>query len=243
MTVKARGLAIALIVAGATAAAPGRARAHPEVSALGTNRYVTVAVLGDRIDVTDALFEGLLTGGDERRAFDADGDGRLSPAEVLAAQARLRADGPAVSASLDDRDLSAPFAGSPFEASIDLGDEPRADGAPVVVERRQSFAVTLAPGPHRLRLVVEREPPRLLETEVGVVMGPGLSLGEGSDPVRFSGPRASALERRAATFGFVVAPPRRHPRGARGLALGLAVAALVVVVGAAMRRRGRRSGR
>jgi hypothetical protein len=240
MTVKARALGVALIVASTLAAGPRSARAHPELSALGTNRYVTVAVLGDRIDVTDARLEGLLTGGDDRRRFDADGDGRLSPAEVQSARERLRAEGPAVTASIDDRTLAGAFA-----ASLDLGDEPRADGAPLVVEGRQSFTVALAPGTHRLRVVVEREPPRLLETEIGVVLGPGLSLGEGPERVQFAGPRASALERRAATFVVSVTAPKPAPRHRGGLALALAGTALVAlgVAGAALRRRTRRSGR
>ena len=110
------------------AASAGRASAHPEFSALGANRYVTAAIYDGRVDVTDALLEGTLASGEERRRLDADGDGRISDAELRAGEERLRADGPAVTVEVDGRALAAPLV-----VAIDLGDEPRATAAPVVV--------------------------------------------------------------------------------------------------------------
>jgi hypothetical protein len=247
MTVKGtprrrRAIARATLAAVVGAALAGRApaaRAHPEFSALGTNRYVTAAIFDGRVDVTDALLEGTLVSGEERRRLDADGDGLISDAELRAGEERLRAEGPTVMVEIDGRTLFAPVV-----VAIDVGDEPRATAAPVVVERRLSFPSAWTAEARRLRLVIAREPPRLLDTELGVVLGPGLALAGGEDRVTFRGPRASSLEERAATFEVVGPRPAtvgRTPRAA------LAVLALVVVVGvgfgAVARRRARRSAR
>ncbi len=239
MTVKAGARAAAFVTSALVTLGAPPAGAHPEFSALGTNRYVTAAVLDGRIDVTDALLEGLLPAGDDRRRFDVDGDGSLSPAELADARERLRAEGPAVTVTVDERVLAAPL-----EVSIDLGDEPGAAAAPLVIERRQSFEGALPLGTHRLRLVVTREPPRLLETELGVVLGPGLTLREGVDRVSLRGSRASALEVRAATFIIDWTPPKAPPRRPRPPLLFLALAIfLVTLAAAAFRRRARRSTR
>jgi hypothetical protein len=222
-------LAAALLLL--TLAAP--AAAHPEFSALGTNRYVTLAIVDGRVDVTDTLLEGLLTGGDERRRLDADGDGRVSTAELEGAHARLAAEGPAVTVTIDDRPLEAPV-----EVSLDLGDRPTVEAAPIAVERRQAFAGAFSPGAHRLRVTVTREPPKLLETELGVMLAPGDVLRGGGDRVTFRGPRASTLETRAATFVVERAPARPRPRAPLFLVALGALAALVVAA-AARRRRAR----
>jgi len=230
---------------GARAAAPaaallallGAARAagaHPEFSALGTNRYVTAAVFDGRVDVTDALLEGTLASGEERRRLDADGDGRISDAELRAGEERLRADGPAVAVEVDGRALAAPLV-----VAIDLGDESRATAAPIVVERRGSLAGAWPAGARRLRLVIGREPARLLDTEIGVVLGPGLTLAGGTDLVTFRGPRASALEERAATFD-VAGPPAAKPGSPRAALFSLALLVVVVAGAVASLRRARR---
>lgn len=196
----AAGVAFLTLIAGA-----GRAEAHPEFSALGTNRYITAAIFDGRVEVTDALLEGTLVSGEERRRLDADGDGRISDAELRAGEERLRAEGAAVTVEVDGRALAAPLV-----VAIDLGDEPRATAAPLVVERRLSLPAAWKAGARRLRLAIAREPPRLLDTELGVVLGPGLALAGGEDRVTFRGPRASALEERAATFEIVGPPAARH---------------------------------
>jgi hypothetical protein len=233
MGVKRRGLG-AVAVAGAVWLSSGRARAHPELSALGTNRYVTAAVFDGRVDVTDARLVGLLPSGDERRRADGDHDGRIDATELAAASARLVGEGPAVGVEVDGRALAAPL-----EVSIDLGGEPRADGAPLVIEGRQSFGGAWPPGEHRLRLVVEREPTRLLETELAVVLGPGLALRSGPDRVLFKGPRASALEERAATF-VIAATARTAPDHRARLVAGVAaLCAAALLAASAWRRRAR----
>jgi hypothetical protein len=230
MTVKRRWLGGARFAAALTVlAAAGAARAHPELSALGTNRYVTVAVFDGRVDVTDARLEGTLASGEERRKLDADGDGRISDAELAAGEERLRAEGPPVAVEIDGRALAAPET-----VAIDLGDEPRASAAPVVVEHRLSFPGAFPAGARRVRVVITREPPRLIDTEIGIVVGPGLTLTSGADRVTFQGERTSSLEERAATFEIAGPPPRA--RSKLPLAAGIAAVALISIVIAARRR-------
>jgi hypothetical protein len=226
------------LLASAALAAGGRAAAHPEFSALGTNRYVTAVVFLGRVDVADALLEGTLASGEERRRLDADGDGQISDAELRAGEERDRAEAPALAVEVDGRALTAPFT-----VGIDLGDERRASTAPVVVERRASFAGAWPAGARRLRVLVTRDPPRVLDTEIGLVLGPGLSLAAGQDLVAFRGPRASSLEERAATFEITQtlrAPDPPKPRHSRApiVVLGLLGAAAMAAIGL---RRARRS--
>jgi hypothetical protein len=234
MWVKLRARVAAAALAGAALAAAGRAAAHPEFSALGTNRYITAAIFDGRVDVTDALLEGTLASGEERKRLDADGDGRISDAELGAAQDRLRAEAPSLTIEVDGRALSAPFG-----VAIDVGDDRGATTSPVVVERHASFPGAWPDGARRLRLVIAREPPRVLDTEIGVVLGPGLALSAGSDLVTFRGPRASALEERAATFDVVgSAPPKPRPKVLPRVAAALST--LLVLALVLFRRRARK---
>jgi hypothetical protein len=225
-----------VLVGVALAAALGRAApadAHPEFTALGTNRFVTAAVFESRVDVTDALLEGAISSVEDRRHLDADGDGRISDAELANAEAQLGGLGAAITVSVDGRALTGRIA-----VAIDLGEDRRVSDAPLVIERRASYEGAWREGARRLRLAVTREPQHLLDTEIGVVVGPRLQLAGGTDLVTFRGPRASALEERAATFELTGPPPpkrSRLPLLVAGLGLGaLAVAAAV------LRRRGAR---
>jgi hypothetical protein len=239
MTVKNRALAIvALAVVTGLAISARVAQAHPEFSALGTNRFVTGAVFDGRVDVTDALLEGALVSGEDRRKLDADGDGTISDAERRAGEARLAAEGPWLAVEIDGRAIPAPVT-----VAIDLGDDLRASAAPLVVERRLSLPGSWKAGARRLRLVVTREPQRLLDTEMDLVVGPGYALARGEDRVTFHGPRASTLEERAATFEILGRSPaapeaRTKRRWLIGVAVGLAS---VGIWAATVRRRARRS--
>ncbi|HVX97295.1 MAG TPA: hypothetical protein VHK47_20435 [Polyangia bacterium] len=213
MTVK--NPALAVVAFGLTL--PARAYAHPEFSALGANRYVTAAIFDGRVDVTDALLDGALVSGEERRRLDADGDGTISDAERGAGEARLAAEGAWISVEIDGRAVTAPVT-----VSIDLGDDVHSGAAPLVVERRLSFPGAWSVDARRLRLLVVREPARLLDTEIGLVAGPGYALARGEDRVTFRGPRTSTLEERAATFELT-GPPSAAPAKARS--------AFVAVVG------------
>jgi hypothetical protein len=229
MTVKLRVAVAALASLALSRGTP--AAAHPEFSALGTNRYVTAAVFENRVDVTDALLEGTLASGEERKRLDGDGDGRISDAELRAAEARLGAEAATLIVEVDGRALSAPFA-----VGIDIGDDRAATTSPVVIERRASFSGAWPESARRLRLVVTREPPRVLDTELGVVLGPGLKLASGSELATFRGPRASALEERAATFDIATTmPAKRQRRAWPAAAAGLGVL-LVAAVGLGRRR-------
>jgi hypothetical protein len=215
------------------------ARAHPEVSALGTNRYVTAAVFDGRVEVSDVWLEGLLVSADERRRFDADGDGHLTEAELTTAAQRLAAEGAAVTVTLDGRALT--DGAAPVGVSIDLGGELLVADAPVAVERRLSFPGVVGPGAHALRIAIAREAPHPLDTEIDVVLGPALTLA-GPDRVTFRGPRGSALEERVGAFAFAApAPPAPRMRrvltltGAAALTAAAALAALGLAV--ALRRR------
>ena len=226
MTVKTASLLAAVLLVG------GQAHAHPEFSALGTNRYVTAAVLDGRIDVTDALLEGALPSSEARQRLDADGDGTVSETERRAGEARLRAAGPDLGVELDGHALAAPL-----EVGLDLGGDPRVAAEALVVERRQSLAAALTPGPHRLRITVARDPARVLDTEIGVVLVPSLSL-QGSDRVTFQGPRRSALEDRSASFTLTKsAPPAKASIPSPVPVLVVLVLVLVAVLVRLRRRR------
>jgi hypothetical protein len=230
----------ALLVACVLGGTVGTANAHPEFSALGTNRYVTAALFDGRLDVSDVLLEGTLVSSEERGRLDTNHDGHIDEAEVRAGEARLRAEGAAVVVELDGSPLTA---GAGVEVGIELGGEPLAESAPIVVERRLSFPAAWTSGAHRLRIALLREPARLLDTEIGVVLGPGLVLSEGPDRVTFRGPRASALEERRGAFTFEApAPPRHPPAGIGGIFLGIgAGGALALALGVRWCRSRRRS--
>jgi hypothetical protein len=230
MTVKAASfLAAILLVA-------GPAQAHPEFSAAGTNRYVTATVFHGRVDVTDARLEGALTSAEERRRLDTDGDGNVSEAERLAGEALLRAAGPDVGVELDGQPIAASL-----EVAIDLGGDAKVAAPALVVERRQSFPAAWPPGEHRLRIALAREPKRLLDTELGAVLLPGLTLTSPTDRVNFKGPRRSALEDRSATFTIKKSSPPPNAPVAVPVAVLVAVAVLVLVAVLAFVRRRRRS--
>jgi len=207
----------------------GRAGAHPEISALGTNRYVTAAILDGRVDVADVLLEGTLASGDERKRLDADGDGRISEAERAAGERRLAAEGPALTVEVDGRAVTAPFS-----VSINLGAEPAAGAAPVVIERRATFERAWPAGARTLRLLLTRDPPRPLDAEVYLALAPGYTLARGAELVTFRGPRTSALEERAATFE-IVGPPAKG--GKAVVLLGILALLLAGVVARARLRK------
>jgi len=84
---------------------------------------------------------------------------------------------------------------------------------------------------------VTREPPKILETELGVVLGPDLALANGPDRVRFQGPRHSTLEDRSATFVI-----KGTPRPTRSPVLVIVIVLVAVLATAALLRRRHRRG-
>jgi hypothetical protein len=231
MTVKRRLLAL-LVGAAAAGGAPRPARAHPEASAAGTSRYVTAAVAGGRIEISDAWLLGTLPAAEERRRLDADGDGTISAAEQARAEAAAAAEPPALAVALDGAERTAAAT-----VVVDLGGERDARDAPLVIERRMTLerAAGVGRGPEQLRLAVLREPARLVETEMSVDLASGLVLRGPPDRVRWRGPRASALEDRSVTFIF--GPPPHRPQWRTALFVAAAVLALAALVSGARARR------
>jgi hypothetical protein len=233
-----RGVRLASVVAAlasaAAAWAPRPAHAHPEVSAAGSNRYVTAAVAGGRVELADTWLLGTLAAVEERRRLDSDGDGQLSREEIEHAQAARGAEPPAVRVRLDGVDQE-----PPSRVYIDLGGDLGAAGAPLVIERRMTLglAPAIRPGAtHTLIVELGAEPPRLLETEVMVDLEPGLVLVAPSrDRLGFKGPRRSALEQRSVTFTFAAPAAPRSARRWFGLAAGVVVLAGLLVAAAGRR--------
>ena len=89
----------------------------------------------------------------------------------------------------------------------------------------------------RVRVAIAREPPRLIDTELDVVLGPGLTFAAGAERVSFQGPRTSTLEERATIFELEGPPP--PPRARLPFVVGGVVLALLLT-GLALRRRAAR---
>ncbi|HXU83532.1 MAG TPA: hypothetical protein VN914_19200 [Polyangia bacterium] len=220
-----------------------RARAHPEVSPQLVNRYLSVIVLGDRLEYFVTLLYGPLPAAEERRKMDGDGDGKISPAEVERAitawkarateLARFGVDGQAI--ALDGA-----------TASVQLGADEGVGTAPLVVELYGSLP--LGAGTRALRLEPGWEPPRLGETELSLDLAPGWELvasRQGQGPAGserrflFEGPRASVAADRTATFTIrSTAAPTRRPT-APFIAAGVAALAGVALVLVVRRQSGR----
>jgi hypothetical protein len=236
---KTAGLALALVV---IAAAP-RAGAHPEVAPQLVNRYLSVIVLGDRLEYFVTLLYGPLPAADERRSMDADGDRKISAAELERATAEWKRRAPELAKfGVDGKDLPLESA----TASVQLGAEEGVGPAPLVVELYGSRP--LAAGTRQLTLEPGWEPARLGETELSLDLAPDWDLVEshqgGGPPgaerrFLFQGRRPSVSSDRTATFTIRTAgeaPPRKSaPIVAAGVA---ALAGLALVF--ELRRRQRR---
>lgn len=233
----------------AITAANGRpARAHPEISPLLANRYLSFTVTGGRLAVSYAILLGNLPGGEARRRIDSDGDGRLSPLEIESEKRRLLAQAATLfTVSIDGRPIALPL-----RATVQLGGDESAGAAPMVEEL--GALVPLAPGPHRARVEALAEPRRLGETEIAIDLGPGSTLteafaGSGSglrgSRFKWQGPRVSTIEDRSATFAWTMgaaAPgePRR-PRWVVPLIVAVMALDAPIVLLVLRRRRSRKS--
>jgi hypothetical protein len=206
----------ALVLALVALAAP-RAGAHPEVAPQLVNRYLSLIVLGDRLEYFVTLLYGPLPAADERRSMDADHDGKIGPAELERAIAAWKARAPELAKfGVDGQGL-------PLEratASVQLGADEGVGAAPLVVEIYG--ARPLSSGTRELRVEPGWDPPRLGETELSLDLAPDWEL-VGSRQARgptgterrflFEGRRASVAADRSATFTIrAAAAPARHPR-------------------------------
>jgi hypothetical protein len=180
------------------------ASGHPEVSPLLVNRYLSLIVLGDRVEYFVTLLYGPLPAGEERRKMDADGDGKISPAEVARASDEWKGRAAELARfTVDGQGLSFDQA----TASVQLGADEGVGAAPLVVEIYGSRP--LEAGTRQLRLEPGWEPPRLGETELSLDLAPDWELvssrqgtGAPGSERRFllEGPRTSAVADRSATF-------------------------------------------
>jgi hypothetical protein len=218
-------LVVALL---ASAALPRVAAAHPEISPQLVNRYLSLIVVGDRLEFFISLLHGALPAAPARKQMDSDGDGRIGEAELAAARLDWkRRAGQLATLTVD----GAAVALGEATADVQLGADPAVGPLPVVVEIYGSRP--LAPGTRRLRFEPVWDPPSLGETETSLDLSPdwnlvGSRLGQGPEEAlsryKLQGGRRSVTEDRSATFVIrsTSAPPRRP------------VALLVVVTAAAL---------
>jgi hypothetical protein len=231
--------AAALLLLGA-----GPATAHPEVSPLQVNRYLSLIVIGDRLEYFVTLLYGAVPGVELRKELDSDGDGSITPAELEKAGQRWKARAPELMALTLDRE---PLPLREATANLQLGPDQSVNAAPVVVE--VYGAHPLAAGRHEVRLEPGWEPGRLGETELTIDLSPDWILtssreGQGPDGAErrflFQGPRPSAVADRSATFQL---RPVAAPGQGRSTTLIAAFVAALAGVGLffEVRRRQRRS--
>jgi hypothetical protein len=224
------------------------ARAHPEISAPLVNRYLSVLVLGDRLEFFLTLLYGALPGAEERKRMDTDGDGKIGPGELEQARLGWKARARELAAvTVGDQPLDLAAA----NASVQLGANETVTAAPVVVEIYGSRP--LSAGTHQVRLDPGWEPARLGETELGIELTPDWELvsshqGHGRDEqlrrYRFDGRRPSVVADRSAIF---IIRPATTASGSRQRTTNLVAAAVAVLAGVALaiavRRRSRREPR
>jgi hypothetical protein len=237
---KAPGLLLALL---ALVAAP-RAQAHPEVAPTLVNRYLSVIVLGDRLEYFVTLLYGPLPAADERKKMDTDHDGKISAAELDQATAAWKSRASELArGSVDGEPL--PLATA--TASVQLGADEGVGAAPIVVEIYGSRP--LAAGTRQVRLEPGWEPPRLGETELSLDLAPDWELvasrqGEGPPGTErrflFDGKRRSVVSDRSATFTIRTAGPPRRRSTTPFIAAGVAALAGLALL-LELRRRQRRS--
>jgi hypothetical protein len=163
------GTAVALALVAALL--PGTAAAHPEVSPQLVNRYLSLIVVGDRVEFFVTLLYGALPGAEVRRGMDQDHDGRLSEAEQQEGKRQWqRRAGELASVRLD----GVPIPLGEAAADLQLGPDTSAGPAPLVVEVYGSRP--LREGTHQLRLEPGWDPPGLGETEMVLDLAAGWDL-------------------------------------------------------------------
>jgi hypothetical protein len=217
----------------------GTAAAHPEVSPQLVNRYLSLIVVGDRVEFFVTLLYGALPAAEVRKGLDRNHDGRLDDAEqTQGRQQWQRRAGELATVRLDGTPLPLGEAG----ADLQLGPDTSAGPAPLVVELYGSRP--LPDGTHELRIEPGWDPPRLGETELVIDLAAGWELVSsrraGGPPeqltrYRLDGPGAGD---RSATFVIRSTGPTAHrgPIVAVAAVIGT-LAAVGLVLELARRRR------
>jgi hypothetical protein len=216
-------------------------RAHIELSPAEVNRYVSVAALGDKLELSLTFLFGDVPAADERKRMDVDGDGTLSDGETEGAAVRWGAEMLRLfSLNLDGR---SPVAEPALQ--VDLGNDRSVGPVPLVIEAR--WTETIARQPHDVQVEAVADPPRAGELELGTVLGPDWTLtasrlGEGpaGQQLTFKLPAHARGPRKAS---FSIAPTTaKNEEGSSGrkpwLLVGLVGAAAAVL--ATLTLRGRR---
>jgi len=160
-------------------AAPS-AHAHPELVANQINRYLTVAVMERRFELSVALLFGELPAVVERKRIDTNQDASISEEELREAEAYWARRAEAL-ASFTGQTNGA----GPWQAVLDLGDDRTTGTVPLVVDLRREG--TLPDAPTLLGFGPKDDLPALGETEIGIVLGPGWKLRKSSSPDGKSG--------------------------------------------------------
>jgi hypothetical protein len=225
-------------------AVSARAEAHPEVSPQLVNRYLSIIVIGDRLELFTTLLYGPLPAVELRKELDTDGDGQITPAERETAGTRWKERAPAlVTATLDGR----PLALSETKAEVQLSGGTSVTAEAVVVEVYGSR--TLDAGEHQLGLEAGWEPPHLGETELSLDLSSDWALassrqGQGAAGNErrflFEGRRPSVTADRSATF--VIRPTKPSGPGRTTFVIATALA-LLAGVGLALELRRRKRAR
>lgn len=233
-------IALPVVLAAAFSSPWTSAWAHPEISPQTVNRYLSLAVLGEKLHVSYVLLFGLLPGAKKREQIDTDHDGKISQAEIDTETGRFtKSIGQLFDLTVDGK----PAVLEP-KAALDLGVDQAIGAAPLVAELYA--ALPLDRGEHRLLVNPGQDPPLLGETEIAIDVSPEWTLGAsyqgaaGGDgqPVRsrfrLEGPRVSMFQDRSVTFvvrsrgaSSMQAPPRWLIAVAVVVALGAALAAAV----------------
>jgi hypothetical protein len=203
------GLLAALI---GSAVLPRQGHAHPEVSPAVVNRYLSLIVVGGRVEFFVTLLYGALPGAEARKGLDRDGDGRISEAERQQGQDDWKGRaGELAQLALDGE----PVPLTDATADVQLGPDTGAGPAPLVVE--VYGARPLPEGTRRLRLAPGWDPPRLGETELTVDLSSDWELvssrrGQGPEELlsryKLEGPPAG--EDRSVTFVIRSKSPPSH---------------------------------
>jgi hypothetical protein len=233
--------ALGLVAALAVALLPRAGRAHPEVSPQLVNRYLSLIVVGGRLEFFVTLLYGALPGAEARKALDRDGDGRISEAERQQGQAGWKRRAAELAILTVD---GAPVSLSDATADVQLGPDSGVGPSPLVVE--VYGAQPLPEGTRRLRLEPGWDPPRLGETELVVDLSPdwdlvasqrGPAAEEHLTRYKLDGPRKGS-EDRSVTFVIksTTAPRRRSPMVPVAAVVG-SLAAVGLVLELARRRR------
>jgi hypothetical protein len=245
--VKIRPMGLALVLATGLLAA-GPAGAHPEIVPTLVNRYVTLTVFENRVDVLVSLLFGQLPGGERRGQMDQDRDGRIDGRELSRERLSWGRDPHRLVRVTVDRSPIRLTAATIVDLNGDRSVAPR----PLLVELHGSF--DLAPGERTVQVQAGSDLPRLGETEIAIDLVTGWELVASLDasarptgaPQRlFQFPAAPAASRTetAATFvlraraGWEGAAGRwRWGRAAWGL-VAAAVAATIALAFLALRSR------